>query len=73
MKALKMTPIVTLLKPYSLMMSGAVLARLTRSRVRNEVHQAEEKQHHPTHMASPGIVQLLHFHSSITPRKIKPE
>ncbi len=41
--------------------------------IRNEVHQAEEKQHHPTHMASPGLFQLLHFHSSITPRKIKPE
>src|SRR5579863_4707870 len=32
MKALKITPIVTLLKPYSFMMSVAVLARLTRSR-----------------------------------------
>src|SRR5579863_7251374 len=32
MKALKIIPIVTLLKPYSLLMSGAVLAMLTRSR-----------------------------------------
>src|SRR3984957_21218492 len=32
MKELKITPIVTLLKPYSLLMSVAVLARLTRSR-----------------------------------------
>src|SRR3984893_16958313 len=32
MKALKITPIVTLLKPYSFMISVAVLARLTRSR-----------------------------------------
>src|SRR5260221_3007212 len=31
-KALKITPIVALLKPYSFMMSVAVLARLTRSR-----------------------------------------
>src|SRR5580700_3144033 len=31
-KALKITPIVTLLKPYSFMMSVAVLARLTRSK-----------------------------------------
>ena len=36
--------------------------------VRNEVHQAEEKQHDPTHMASPGLFQLLHSYSSTIPR-----
>ncbi len=32
MKALKIIPIVTLLKPYSLLIKVAVLARLTRSK-----------------------------------------
>ena len=73
MKALKMTPIVALLKPYSLLMSVAVLARLTRSRyVMRYIKQRRSSTTQRTWLR-PDIVQLLHFHSSITPRKIKPE
>ena len=73
MKALKITPIVTLLKPYSFMMSVRGVGEAHAIQIRNEVHQAQEKQHHPTHVASPGHVQLLHFYTSITLRKINPE
>ena len=68
-----MTPMVTLLKPNSLTDQRRGVGQAHAIQVGDQVHQAEEQQHHPAHMTSPGFVRLLHFLTSVTPRKIKPE